>query len=332
MSDSVHLLIPFAACSAAGCREALQGLALPQLEKLLARMAPAAAQAPISGDEYTLSPPHERALAAACGLAAPDGQIPWAAWQVQQAQQADPAAPAAGGQAWAWITPCHWRVATDHITMTHPQALQLDAQDAQALLSAMRPYFEQDGITLQYDAPTQWLAHGEVFRSLATASLDRVIGRNIDAWMPEAARAGPLRRLQNEMQMLLYTHEVNEARVRGGQMPVNSFWVSGTGALPPGAPAAPPKGLQMTHYLRDAALREDWPAWAAAWQELDARDCSRLAQALARGEAVTLTLCGERSAQSWTASSSGKGSAGALLARLAGWLRAPRATDILQTL
>lgn len=329
MSDSVHLLIPFAACSAPGCREALRGLALPQLEKLLARMAPSTAQPPITGDEYTLSPPHERALAAACGLAAPDGQIPWAAWQVQQAgQDVGP-----DGHAWAWITPCHWRVATDHITMTHPQALQLDAQDAQALLAAMQPYFEQDGIALQYDAPTKWLAHGEVFRGLATASLDRVIGRNIDAWMPEAAQAAALRRLQNEMQMLLYTHEVNEARVRGGQMPVNSFWVSGTGALPktpPGAPAAPlapPPGLQITHYLRDAALREDWPAWAAAWQELDARDGSRLVQALARGDAVTLTLCGERNAQTWTGASSG-----GLLARLAGWLRAPRAADILQVL
>lgn len=329
MSDSVHLLIPFAACSAPGCREALRGLALPQLEKLLARMAPSTAQPPITGDEYTLSPPHERALAAACGLAAPDGQIPWAAWQVQQAGQDA----GADGQAWAWITPCHWRVATDHITMTHPQALQLDAQDAQALLAAMQPYFEQDGIALQYDAPTKWLAHGEVFRGLATASLDRVIGRNIDAWMPEAAQAAALRRLQNEMQMLLYTHEVNEARVRGGQMPVNSFWVSGTGALPktpPGAPAAPlapPPGLQITHYLRDAALREDWSAWAAAWQELDARDGSRLVQALARGDAVTLTLCGERNAQTWTGASSG-----GLLARLAGWLRAPRVADILQAL
>ena len=127
--------------------------------------------------------------------------------------------------------------------------------DSQALLAAMQPFFEQDGIALEYDAPTLWLARGEVFRDLATASLDRVVGRTIDDWMPRAEAAKTLRRLQQEMQMLLYTHEVNEARMRGGLLPVNSFWVSGTGALPgsPLPPAAP--GLQITHYLRDAALR-----------------------------------------------------------------------------
>ena len=79
----------------------------------------------------------------------------------------------------------------------------------------MQPYFEQDGIALEYDAPTLWLAHGELFRDLATASLDRVVGRTIDDWMPRAPEARTLRRLQQEMQMLLYTHAVNErARAR----------------------------------------------------------------------------------------------------------------------
>jgi hypothetical protein len=67
---------------------------------------------------------------------------------------------------------------------------------------------------------------------LTPASLDRVVGRVIDGWMPRAGEAKALRRLQQEMQMLLYTHPVNEERARGGLLPVNSFWASGTGALP----------------------------------------------------------------------------------------------------
>lgn len=317
MSDSVHLLIPFAACDAAGCRQALKALVLPHLESLLARLALGGLDA---ADEHTLTPPHERALAAAMGLAAPDGQAPWAAWQVQQGGQD------ATGQAWAWITPCHWRVETDHILMAHPQALQLDAQDAQTLLAAMRPYFEQDGIELRYDAPTQWLARGKVFEGLATASLDRVVGRDIDPWMPKAVQASTLRRLQNEMQMLMYTHEINEARTRGGLLPVNSFWISGTGVLPNPAPAGAPPGLQITHYLRDAALRDDWSAWAAGWQQLDARDCKRLLRLLDQGGEVTLTLCGERQARTWGPARGG------LLSRLPSWLRGRRASAALQTL
>lgn len=294
MSDSTHLLIPFATSSADGCREALRALALPHLEKLLARLTPTRAD---TGTDDTLSPPHERVLARAYGLAAPDGALPWAAWQAREAgrESADGAAP---GQAWAWITPCHWRMGRDHILMLHPLALQLDAQDARTLLDAMQPYFAQDGITLEYDAPTLWLARGEAFRDLATASLDRVIGRDVNAWMARGSAARTLRRLQSEMQMLLYTHAVNEERERGGLLSINSFWVSGTGALPPGTGALP-AGLRVPHYLRDAALRADWAAWADAWRMIDAGECARLLGDLDSGRKVALTLCGERGAQTF---------------------------------
>jgi hypothetical protein len=296
MSDDAQVLVPFAVSSAPGCAAALGALALPQLEKLLARLAPGSADA---GDEHTLSMPHERVLGRACGLSAPDGCIPWAAWQLAQSGRD------AQGGAWAWITPCHWRVGSDHVAMGHPDELQLAAADSQALLDAMRPYFAQDGISLEYDTPTRWLAGGEVFRALPTASLERVIGRTIDDWMPRAPQAKTLRRLQQEMQMLLYTHEVNEARERGGLLPINSFWASGTGALPPAHAAAPPPGMQVASRLCDAALRDDWPAWSDAWRQLDAQECERLNRTLAAGGSVTLTLCGERSARSWTSAGAG---------------------------
>lgn len=318
MSDGVHLLIPFASSIAGGCTQALRSLALPQLEKLLARLAPLHTE---DGDEFTLSMPHERVLARECGLPCEDGRIPWAAWQVVQEGRES------GGHAWARITPCHWTVATDHIDMSHPQDLRLDATESRSLFTAMLPFFEQDGISLEYDAPTLWLAHGELFRDLATASLDRVVGRAIDNWMPRSPEARTLRRLQQEMQMLLYTHQVNEARVRGGSLPVNSFWASGTGALPAEHAAAAPWGLQVTHDLRDAALREDWRGWAVAWQQLDSQECARLLEAVDAGEAVKLTLCGERKARTWSSRP-----AGALRRRLGGWLSGRQAVAVLESL
>ena len=299
MSDGAHLLIPFAAARDAGCREAARQLELPQLRRLLDRLEPAAADI---GDERSLSPPHERALAGACGLAAPDGCIPWAAWQVQQERRDEGGA---GGEAWAWITPCHWHVAADHIVMRHPLDLRLDGEESGLLLAAMQPFFAQDGIALEYHAPTRWLARGELFRGLAGASLDRVLGRDIDGWVPRSAAAAPLRRLQQEMQMLLYTNAVNDARVRGGLLAVNSFWASGTGALPGGQRAAPPAGLMMPQTLRDTALLQDWSAWSAAWQQVDAKQCGQLNASLDRGEQVTLTLCGESNARSWSGRGSG---------------------------
>jgi len=312
------LLVPFASCRAEACAEALRGLALPHMRRLLRRLVLEDSDA---GDPRSLSTPHERVLARAQGLEPREGLIPFAALQVRRSGGA---AAATGG--WAWITPAHWQVGQDHVAMAHPQDLQLDAEDARALLAAMRPYFAEDGITLEYDAPLRWLARGDVFRELPTASLDRVINRHVDGWMPAGPAAGPVRRLQQEMQMLLYTLPLNEERERGGLLPVNSFWVSGTGALPPGHEPREPRGLQLTPYLRDAALAGDWRAWARAWEELDARDGARLLQALDRGQPVRVTLCGEAGARTWS-------SAGASAwRRLAAAFGAPPVASLLEGL
>jgi hypothetical protein len=217
-------------------------------------------------------------------------------------------------------------VGRDHIAMAHPQDLQLDGDDSRALLAAMAPYFAEDGIQLTFDAPLRWLARGEVFRTLATASLDRVIGRTIDSWMPRGDDARAIRRLQQEMQMLLYTLPLNDERQRGGLLPVNSFWVSGTGALPPGYDVAQARGVQVSPYLRDAALLGDWRGWSAAWHDLDARDCARLLAELERGHPVRITLCGESASRTWS-------SAGASAwRRWASVLRTPSPRQLLEGL
>jgi hypothetical protein len=298
MSDGLHWLVPFAASEAPQARAALAGLSLPHLQALLGRLAP---QPPLDDGDMALSMPHEHVLADALGLPGTDGLRPWAAWQVLQAG-GDP-----GTDGWAWITPCHWRLGTDHGVMHHPQDLRLDAEESQALLAAIRPYFEEDGFALLYDAPTRWLARGPLFATLPTASLDRVIGRVIHPWMARGDVGRPLRRLQQEMQMLLYTHPVNEERSRGGLLPVNSFWASGTGALTAGVVPREPAGLQVTHALRDQALLADWDAWSSAWQQLDARECTRLQAALDAGRPVAITLCGERRARTWRSAGSGWG-------------------------
>ncbi len=284
MPDSLDVLIAFAHPNSPECQPATEGLQLPHLATLCKRLV---AQPLDEGPENSLSPPHERALAQAVGITSADGQIPWAAYSLAQRGQAS-------NEAWAFVTPCHWHAAIDHVTCSDPQQLDLQEAESRALLAAMQPYCATDGITLEYDLSTRWLARGEVFRNLATASIDRVVGRNLGPWMPAAPS---LRRLQNEMQMLLYTHPLNDARVARGLPPVNSFWVSGTGAFSGTVASTLPT---LNDSLRGPALQGNWPAWAAAWEALDADVCARLLAAHKAGQAVTLTLCGDRAAQRYT--------------------------------
>ena len=289
----MHLLIPFAHCSSEGCDMALRTLKLPNLQKLLSRLKSDPAQ---QTDPLSLSPPHERALAQALGLPAADGLIPCAALQARQCLAAD--------GAWGFITPCHWHIGSKLVVMNGSALNDLQEQESRTLLAAMEPYFAEDGITLHYLAPTRWLAQSELFDGLATASLDRASGHDVSDWLPTDSRARKLRRLQSEMQMLLYNHPVNELRSERGLSVVNSFWLSGTGALPAGSSPATGEAPRLADSLREAALNEDWSAWAQAWEQLDATECAALLKALQQGEAVQLTLCGERATQSFVSGSS----------------------------
>jgi hypothetical protein len=288
----MHLLIPFAFCCSRGCASLLPTLKLPRLEKLLMRLTPEPLD---SGNEFSLSPPHERALARVLGLPVADGQIAWAARQARSASGS-----------WGFITPCHWRTVGKHAAMSGLTLPDFSALESQTLLAAMQAYFEEDGITLNYLEPNCWLAHGELLAGLATASLDRVVGRDIANWLPRGANAIRLQRLQAEMQMLLYTHPVNDQRAARGVSPVNSLWLSGTGSLDrPAQKATFDSEPSVVNTLREPALNEDWASWAQAWTALDSTECAAMLRALEQGGKVQLTLCGERHAQTYCSSPTG---------------------------
>ncbi len=281
----MHLMIPFASVLAEAGQQALQTLALPRLETLLARLTPVDID---RGDEYSLSPPHERALARAIGLHGGDGTLPWAACEAAR-DGID-----THDLAWGLLTPAHWQLAADHVNLIDPAALGLDDAESRALLEAVRASFDGAGFALAYGAPLRWYAAHASLADLPCASLDRVIGRDVDLWLTDDPRMRTLRRLQNEVQMLLYTHPINAAREARGAPTVNSFWLSGCGVR---QAATRPHDLQLDERLRAPALAGDWPGWAQAWQALDAQAIADALQRVERGEPVELTLCGERHAQ-----------------------------------
>jgi hypothetical protein len=273
----MHLIVPFAGALAEPGRAALRHLGLPQLQALLARCETVARD---EGDEFSLSAPHERVLARAFGWAAGDGRLPFAA----RAAAADGLE--VGQLAWGLISPTHWHLGTEQVSLVDPAALSLDDETSRELFAAVLALFTSEGFVMRYGHATRWYIAHESLADLRCASLDRVFGRNVDRWLDPDPAARLLRRLQNEVQMLLYTHPVNERREAQGLLPVNSFWLSGCGVAQPAKAA-----VLVDDSLRGPALAEDWAGWVKAWEALDAALPTRL-----DGGDFRLTLCGERSA------------------------------------
>jgi hypothetical protein len=302
----MHLLIPFAAPMSEAGRQALAALRLPGLEALLAELTPAARD---EGDEQSLSPPHERALAREIGLAAADGSFPWGAREAALAGL-DP-----DDRAWGVLTPVHWRVEADGVRLAPPEDLALDEPASRALFAAMKPVLEAEGATVAWRSPLAWLIAHPVLDGLATASLDRAIGRPVEPWLPEI---GFVRRVQLEVQMLLHAHPVNTDREARGLLPVNSVWLSGCGRHQAVQPAP---AMEVDDRLRAPALAGDWGAWMTAWRALDAGPLQAL-----QGRRASLTLCGERHAQRF------EPHGGGWWKRIAGKLRRSDAATVLESL
>ncbi len=265
----------------------LSKLKLPHLMGLLQRLTPVGTH---GSDEYSLSTPFESALAHAFGWHGKDGCLPWAA-HAAQLDGID-----VGTLPWGQLSPVHWHVASDHISLTDPAHLNLSAEKAHILFESMRALFESAHWRLVWGAPTRWYVAHESLQGLPCASLERAIGRNIDLWMPNQPQGEAFRTLQSEAQMLLYQHPLNDERLNLGALPINSLWLSGCGRQQPVGSVG---GLMVNESLREPCLAQNEAAWCAAWETLDASVLLDALERVKQGQAFKLTLIGERQARSF---------------------------------
>ena len=210
----------------------------------------------------TWTPPHERALAQALGLPAGDGQVPIGGLLAARAGLPR------DGRVWARVSPVHWHLGTEQVTMRDPSELALVESEARALFESARPWFEEEGYALHWVQPSLWLAAHPGLAGLRTASLDRVSGRNVDLWLGADPQARRLRRLQSEVQMLWHIHPVNAQREADGRETVNSFWIDGCGPVPDAPVLERAGSVVLDEHLRGPALRGDLEAWQAALRQV----------------------------------------------------------------
>ena len=262
-----HWVIAYAAPESEALRaamnNALDTLYLPNLQKLLLRMACVSKLSTTPEGVSAFLMPHE------------------------SAPQLMGARPLLGKE--AIMTPCHWQVGMNEVILLSPKELALNENESRQLLSAIQPYFEEDGLQVVYESPLVWRVTGDLLDGLPLASIDRVVGQNIKPWMPEHQRAKTLQRLQSEMQMLLYQHPVNDERSLKGRWTVNSFWLHRR--LEQLYPDSADFGVALD--LRETVEPFNAKLWQQAWQHLDATLCTSLYQALDQNHEISLSLCSE---------------------------------------
>lgn len=226
--------------------------------------------------------------------------------------------------------PIYLHLNIDKLVPGDPRLLNLAMDEASQLTASLNAHFQPDGLQFLALAPDRWYLRLIRPPGIATTPLDAVIGRSIEAKLPQGEESALWRRYLNEAQMVLHDHPVNQAREARGELPVNSIWFWGEGeaaaeftatadALFADAPTAKalagglnlrygrtPQGL--TELARDAAIATanivvvleglslpdvgNQPARAAMLQRYERQWFAPLLGALQRGRIAEATISG----------------------------------------
>lgn len=143
------------------------------------------------------------------------------------------AAADADGAQWLRADPAFVRAEMMGARLMAWSTLGLSADEADALMAALRPVFAAEGMALSRIAPEQWylrLPEDAVVPEFSPPP--EALGGQLLAHLPEGESGRRWRQIGNEAQILLHHHPLNTARAARGLPPVNSLWFWGGGRLP----------------------------------------------------------------------------------------------------
>ncbi len=107
--------------------------------------------------------------------------------------------------------------------------IAVSENEAAQLCASLNAHFAADGLCFAAPHPQRWYLQLEQTPALETHSLSQVVGENMHAHLPQGKDALRWHSVFNEIQMLFYEHEVNQAREQRGEHPVSSVWLWGGG-------------------------------------------------------------------------------------------------------
>ncbi len=172
--------------------------------------------------------------------------------------------------------PVHLRVDASGLLLFGPEALELTAEEADALLETLNAAGAERGWRFHRATPPRWyLALPEAPR-IRTHSPLPLTGRDVSRSLPTGAQAAEWNAALNEIQMLLHDHPVNVRRRQRGRPVVSGVWPWGGGALPAGvrrwAKVWTDRPLAMGLAQHGGSARADVPDDPACLDAMDGGD------------------------------------------------------------
>lgn len=131
---------------------------------------------------------------------------------------------------WMYAAPVHLILGRDNFFIAEPAPLPLTDEEVTSIVSSLNEYFADDGYHF-YAKEEAWYLGLDADPKIKTTALKHVLNQDVASSMPQGEGALAWAKLQNEIQMLLSRHPVNQSRESAGQPVVNSVWLYGLGRV-----------------------------------------------------------------------------------------------------
>ncbi len=125
--------------------------------------------------------------------------------------------------------PVHLKAGMSEIIMDTHTFDDLSDAEADSLLALLNQHFAEDGLQFIKGSANRWYLLLSVDDAIQTTPLANLRGKDIAKHLPQSEHIN-LHNIQNEVQMLLHSSEVNQQREQGGRLTVNSLWLWGGGS------------------------------------------------------------------------------------------------------
>ena len=130
---------------------------------------------------------------------------------------------------WLRADPVNLVADRQFIVMKHPGSLGLNTEEAHQLIDLINKHFADDGWQLEMATPNRWYLRLSTPLEINTTPAWRVVGKDIDSFIPTGKDGLTWHAWLNEVQMLLYSSPLNDQRIAEGLAPVTGIWVWGGG-------------------------------------------------------------------------------------------------------
>jgi hypothetical protein len=134
-------------------------------------------------------------------------------------------------------TPLHYVAEMSNVRLPSDGILTLRQSDAEALAVDFNRVWNGAGIRLFAGRRADLFCVVDQPLAAATCDPEVVLDRHIESYLPTGAAAPRLRQLMSEIEMWLFEHAVNRARIADAMLAVNGLWLWGGGPALSALPA-----------------------------------------------------------------------------------------------